>query len=135
MNINANTLYFIMIIISFCILSLASPVVRRVSEEVEIGVKGRNITLTIDISGAIPIVNRERDAIWYFRRNDGQSEQQIMTDSRHSFSLNREQLTITNLILEDQGTYSLNASNIIGRDSDTIFLDVQSETHTNFLKF
>ena len=123
-----------MIIISFCILSLASPVVRRVSEEVEIGVKGRNITLTIDISGAIPIVNRERDAIWYFRRNDGQSEQQIMTDSRHSFSLNREQLTITNLILEDQGTYSLNASNIIGRDSDTIFLDVQSETHTNFLK-
>ena len=113
-------------------LFIASPIVTRVSNEVEIGVKGNNISLTFGISRDVPQVAPDSGISWYLMRNNG-SVEMIDAGPRHEFDVTRTSLTITDLNLDDEGTYSLNASNIIGIDSDTVFLDVQSESFLSSL--
>ena len=94
----------------------------------EIGVKGNNVTLSFDISRDVPSVISDEGIKWYLNMDNG-STVLITQGLRHDFDINKTSLTITNLNLNDQGTYSLNASNIIGSDSDIIFLDVQSKLY------
>ena len=93
----------------------------------EIGVKGNEITLNFTITRDLPLVVPDDGIQWYHTNDNGLV--QIVNSSRHLFDATVTSLTITNLTLTDQGTYSLSASNIIGNDSDKIFLDVQSETN------
>ena len=94
----------------------------------EIGVKGNNVTLSFDISRDVPSVISDEGIEWYLNMDNGNTVL-ITQGLRHDFDINKTSLTITNLNLNDQGTYSLNASNIIGSDSDIIFLDVQSKLY------
>lgn len=67
---------------------------------------------------------------WSLTRGNGETEM-LSEDSRHVFDSSRTSLNITDLTLDDQGTYTLTANNIIGNGSDTVFLDVQSKTLIN----
>ncbi len=107
---------------------LASPIVNRVSNEVEIGVKGNNVTLSFNITRDVPSVVSDEGIDWYLITSNGDTVL-ITQGTRHVFDNGKTSLTITNLNLDDQGTYSLNASNIIGCDSGIIFLDVQSKLY------
>ena len=90
----------------------------------EIGVKGNNVTLSFEITRDVPLVNES--GIQWYHVNDSGDAVLITEGSRHMFNTNKTSLTISNIDLDDQGTYSLNASNIIGTDSDIVFLDIQS---------
>ena len=97
--------------------------VQRISEAIPIGVKTRDITLRFQISGDVPAVPLE-GIRWYLQR-DNISE--ILNGSRHVFSHDRRSLLLFNLELDDEGNYTMNATNIIGTGSDMIYLDVESE--------
>ena len=97
--------------------------VQRISEAIPIGVKTRDITLEFQISGDVPAVPLE-GIRWYLQR-DNISE--ILGDSRRVFSHDRRSLSLFNLELDDEGNYTMNATNIIGTGSDMIYLDVESE--------
>ena len=93
----------------------------------EIGVRGRNITLTFDVTGDEPKV-LPGEVRWYF--TDGSVTTEVVSSSRIGFSADRLVLTITNLSISDQGNYTLNATNIIGTGLSSVFLDVQSKNYT-----
>ena len=97
--------------------------VQRISEAISIGVKTRNITLEFQISGDVPRVPLE-GIHWYLQRD---TTSEIIGDSRHVFSYDRRSLTLIDLELNDEGNYTMNATNIIGTGSDMIYLDVESE--------
>ena len=97
--------------------------VRHIYEAIPIGVKTRDITLEFQISGDVPAVPLE-GIRWYLQR-DNISE--ILGDSRRVFSHDRRSLSLFNLELDDEGNYTMNATNIIGTGSDMIYLDVESE--------
>ena len=103
---------------------VASPVVVSQMSATEIGVRGRNITLAFVVSGDEPRVMPE-DVKWYF--TDSSVTTEVVSNSQISFSADRLVLTVTNLSISDQGNYTLNATNIIGTGSASVFLDVQSE--------
>ena len=97
--------------------------VQRISEAISIGVKTRNITLEFRISGDVPRVPLE-GIHWYLQRD---TTSEIIGDSRHVFSYDRRSLTLIDLELNDEGNYTMNATNIIGTGFDMIYLDVESE--------
>ena len=103
---------------------IASPVVINIKSGTVIGVQGRNITLTFriveDEPKVIPV-----DTRWYFKTDNVTTE--IFEGTRTSFSPDRLVLIITDLTLMDQGWYTVNAANIIGTGSSSVFLDVQSK--------
>ena len=87
----------------------------------EIGVRGQNITLNFNVTGDEPRVVPQHIR-WYFMSNDITTE---VNGSRFLFSPNRQLLTITNLTLDDEGRYFLNATNIIGTGSSSVYVDVE----------
>ena len=96
----------------------------RLTSSEEIGVKGRNITLNFSVIEDEPKVNPEF-IHWYLTNETGTLE--ITSDNqRFNFSEDMFSLVITNLSLFDEGTYTVNATNIIGTGSAGVFLDVES---------
>ena len=91
---------------------------------VEIGVKGRNITLSFDVTGDEPRVLPQH-VRWYFI-NDGNTTEVIGGNgSQFLFSPDRKVLTITNLTLDNEGVYIFSATNIIGTGSSSVYVDVE----------
>lgn len=99
-----------------CVLFIAPPVVTTVAREV-IGVITYQITLTFNITGAIPSVNPS-DIRWTTKR-------ELTAGQRVTFSMNRHSVTISNLSLLDQGNYFVTAVNPAGISTSVIYLDVQ----------
>lgn len=92
----------------------------------EIGVKGQNITLYFSVVEDEPKV-LPASIHWYF--HNGEDVLEITDDDRRfGFSSDQLSLTITNLSLSDEGTYAVNATNIIGTGSAEVFLDVESKS-------
>ena len=90
----------------------------------EIGVKGRNITLNVSVVEDEPNVVPEF-LRWFFC--DEEATVEITSDAEQfGFSEDRLSLVITNLSLSNEGTYIVNATNIIGTGSAQVFLDVES---------
>lgn len=100
---------------------IASPIVSRVSAEIEIGVVTRNITLTFEVFRDTPNVNHS-DIKWFL--NDTEI---INVNGHHIFSPSRQSLTIFNLSFADEGNYTFSASNIVGTGLNSLFLDIESK--------
>lgn len=90
----------------------------------EIGVQGRNITLLFKITRDVPRV-KPQDIKWYRRSLSNDTTEILVNDSRIMFSNTRDSLTIYNLTLSDEFTYIVNATNIIGTGSSSLFLDIE----------
>ena len=100
------------------ILSSATPTVINQQRVTEIGVKGRNITFSFSITGDEPRIAPE-DIKWFFMSKE------IVASTKFMISNNKLTLTITNLTLDDEGNYTINATNIIGTGTSSLFLDVE----------
>lgn len=90
----------------------------------EIGVQGRNIALLFKITRDVPRV-KPQDIKWYRRSLSNDTTEILVNDSRIMFSTTRDSLTIYNLTLSDEFTYIVNATNIIGTGSSSLFLDIE----------
>ena len=97
--------------------------VLRTTTSLEIGVKGRNITLNFSVIEDEPKVLPEF-IHWFLSNGAGMKE--ITSDLRFNFSEDKYSLVITNLSLSDEGNYTVFATNIIGTGSAQVFLDVES---------
>ena len=89
-----------------------------------IGLLNEPVTLQFSIMGDSPLVLVE-SIRWTFK------DIELVEDigGRIMFSENRLSLTITNLNLSDEGVYTLTATNPAGSSSESIFLDVEGNTH------
>ena len=87
-----------------------------------IGVRGRRVSLRFTISNALPEVN-PANIQWFFVS----SQREVTQDSRHTFSPNRQTLTINSLVLSDQGNYTFQVNHITGAVTATVFLEIQSQ--------
>ncbi len=101
----------------------------EISGEDAIGVLGNSATLTFTVTAAKPDVELA-GLLWFFTPT-GSSSRTLLSPanltSRYAFSDSLLSLTISNLTLSDQGTYTLEATNAAGMGSDSVHLDVQSE--------
>lgn len=87
------------------------------------GVVNRSINLTFVIERSSPEVSLD-DITWIFTNNTGES-QQISNSSKRVFSSDYRSLTLTRIQHEDEGQYTLIASNPAGTNLATINLTVQ----------
>lgn len=78
------------------------------------------------VSGDVPKV-MSPDITWQFRSINGNTVTDVVGDSNHVFSEDRRSLTFNNLTFSDEGMYIVTASNIVGNDTVSIELDVESE--------
>lgn len=83
-----------------------------------IGILSRSITLTVNVMEDNPLVTPS--GIKWFHNNSV-----LVSGPRIIFSSNRLSVTISNLMLSDEGTYTVIADNPAGSDSSSIFLDVE----------
>ena len=114
----------------FCICFIAQPVVMFTSDnDTVVGVELRDIQLTFNISRDLPPV-RVEDIQWLFQQQGESSPVVIIPGEQpgyYMFSDDRLSLTINILMLNDSGNYTVEASNIVGTGSASVFLDVQSK--------
>ena len=96
----------------------------HLTSSLEIGVRGRNITLNFSVIEDEPKVPPEF-ITWSLSSVEGMREI-TSGDKRFIFSEDKLSLFITNLSLSDEGNYTLSATNIIGTGSAQVFLDVES---------
>lgn len=101
------------------IIHIGAPVVSFNFTDSVIGVAGRSITLTFNITEDNPTV-LPNDIQWLFNGTE-----LMIPASRGSFSRNRHSLTIHNLSLTDEGTYTLVAINPAGTSQASLYLDVE----------
>ena len=113
--------FILLSLLNLCFCCPASPVVVLLTEEVVIGVRGRNVTLDFAVIGDEPRVLAS-SIRWYLN-----GVEELIGDERLSFSPDRLSLTITNLSQADEGTYMVNATNIIGTGTAVVSLDVESK--------
>ena len=103
----------------------AVPVVAAVSSSPLIGAQNTSVTLQFSIFNDLPPVS-STDVVWQFTPVGSSVMQAITSDGRYIFSDDMLSLTIGELVVTDEGSYTLEATTIAGFDSATIFLDVQS---------
>ena len=84
-----------------------------------------SVTLQFSISDDLPPVT-STDVVWRFTPVGSSIMQTITSDGRYIFSDDTLSLTIGELVVSDEGSYTLEATTTAGSDSATIFLDVQS---------
>ena len=96
-----------------------------VSSSPLIGAQGTSVTLQFSISDDLPPV-KLFDIVWRFTPFGSSAMQLITSNGRYIFSDDMLSLTIGELIVSDEGSYTLEATTIAGSSSATIFLDVQS---------
>ncbi len=101
----------------------AVPHVLPISEIV-IGVVGLSAIIQFTITMDQPPVTLE-DIQWSY----GELVLSESNYSRITFSPDRLTLTIADINYEDEGTYTLSASNLLGSGSASIFLDVQGDSY------
>ena len=107
------------------IISVAFPRIRAITEELVIGVYGRNITLEVGVSGDVPRVIPS-GITWQFKP-DNNIVMDVLEDENHVFSDDRQSLYFGNLTFSDEGKYVVTASNVVGGANVTIDLDVESK--------
>ena len=91
----------------------------------QVAVVDRGFTLQFTVSNDRPLVTPS-GIRWSFQRSDGTTiELTPDTDTRYTFSSDMLSLTIEAISLEDEGSYTLTATNSGGTNSATIQLDVQ----------
>lgn len=100
------------------------------SADVQIGIHGQNITLLFKITRDVPQV-KPQDIKWYRRSLLNDTTEILVNDSRVTFSNTRDSLTIYNLTFTDEGTYIVNATNIIGTGSSSLFIDIEGMQYFN----
>ena len=103
------------------------PLIRFLGDTPVLGIVHRSITLSFVIDNAFPNVE-PANAVWMFRAEDSP----IITvreqaDSRYKFSSDRRSLMITNLTHEDEGQYTITATNAAGSDSFAVNLDIEGK--------
>ena len=113
----------IVIIIS-SYLPLVPPTIRFPSGSPVLGIVYNDIILTFVIDNASPSV-KPSNVIWKFRSDSSQLTITLSTGSRYSFSDDRLSLTITDLTHDDQGQYTITATNEAGTDQYFITLDIE----------
>ena len=105
-----------------CIISPAPPTVSASGPSSQLtGLIGFNITISFSISAA-PLVTPS-DIEWRFRDNSNEATQ-IMPTARYTFSEDKLSLTIYNIHEEDEGQFTLTATNDLGQDQASIQLVV-----------
>ena len=99
-----------------------------------LGVVNGSVTLMFIIERASPevLVDSIR---WSFVGSESVTSEDITTpsDSRLIVSINRLTLTIYNITNEDEGSYTLTASNSAGISTDTITFSVEGITLMSFV--
>lgn len=103
-----------------CAIVLAPPTVTPVIQAGDIFltvVVGDNVTMTCTASGD-PALTQS-----WTRNGVG------VAGPRFQVSADGSDLTVSDIILEDEGMYTCHASNIAGTDTDTVTLDVIGESH------
>ena len=108
----------------FIYLSLVPPTIRFPSGSPVLGIVYNEIILTFVIDNAFPSV-KPSNVIWKFRSDSSQLTMTLSTGSRYSFSNDRLSLTITDLTHDDQGQYTITATNEAGTDQYFITLDIE----------
>ena len=89
------------------------------------GVQGGSITLNFTTSNALPAITAE-NIQWFFKStNDSQIE--LTQSSQHNFSSDRLSLTISPLVLSDEGNYTLQINHITGSVISAVFLELHSK--------
>lgn len=84
---------------------------------------------SFDITSALPSVS-SNDIQWYFTQEGTNNSVPLIPSARYQFSEDRLTLNIINITRAgDGGNYSVTASNIVGQDTATIILDVQSKSN------
>ena len=100
-----------------------------IGNETVIGVQLRDVQMTFNVSRDLPLVVME-DIRWFFTQQGTNTRKEILSEDQpnhYAFTNNRLTLTITLLNLTDSGTYTVEASNIVGTGNATTILDVQSK--------
>ena len=82
-----------------------------------------NVTLTVNITMASPPVN-PFNIIWMFTASE-QLQSIDLAGDKYIFSMDRQSLTITNIVHSDEGRYTITGKNPAGMDS--IYIDVTVE--------
>ena len=109
-----------------CHVSVAFPRIQAVTGQMVIGVYGRNLTLEVGVSGDVPEVTPS-GITWRFKPLGDDTTMDILEDEGHVFSDDRWSLYFNNLTFSDEGSYTIMASNVVGRANITIDLDVESK--------
>ncbi len=100
-----------------------------IGNETVIGVQLRDVQMTFNVSRDLPLVVME-DIRWFFTQQGTNTRKEILSEDQpnhYAFTNNRLTLTITLLNLTDSGTYTVEASNIVGTGNATTILNVQSK--------
>ena len=106
--------------------SIAKPVVVFTGNGTVVGVEFREAEMRFNVSRDLPLVLVD-DIRWFFKQQGFNTRREIIDDDRYTFSEDRLTLTVRFLNLTDSGTYTVEASNVVGTGSASAALDVQSK--------
>ena len=111
---------------------LVPPTVQPVNSSL-LGLVYRNVTIVFNIQRASPEVLLD-NIRWTFTNTSGSTVDitNVTTSGRHMLTSDSLQLTITNISMEDEGNYTLTASNPAGVNSGTIVLSVEGNSSIRF---
>ena len=107
----------------------AQPVVAFTGNETVIGVQFRDVQMTFNVSRDLPLVEME-NIRWFFTQQGTDTKKEIIPEDQpnhYTLTNSRLTLTITFLNMSDSGTYTVEASNIVGTGSASTILEVQSK--------
>ena len=108
------------------IFSIAEPVVAFTDNGTVVGVEFRDAEMRFNVSRDLPLVKVD-DIKWFFKQQGFNTRREIIDKDRYTFSEDRLTLTVRFLNLTDSGTYTVEASNIVGTGNASATLDVQSK--------
>ena len=108
----------------------ATPVVTAITESPAIAETTMSTTLSFNVTNDIPAVVLSSGSwtVVYADQEDEVSHTLASEDDRFTFSEDFRSLTINPVVLSDEGTYTLTATNEAGTDSASIMLDVQCKS-------
>ena len=87
---------------------------------------GDSFIIQFAVSLAQPPVDPD-NITWTFRSTSGGEATTLVQSARYSFSEDRKSLTISGIMLEDEGVYTMKAENPGGADAASAELEVRGE--------
>lgn len=108
-------------------LYIAEPFVLAVTSSPTLVSYGNNVTISFSILGDHPTVNPVSGIVWTLQRSSQSGSTVLSTENpneRYTFENGNERLVIDPVRLEDEGTYSLTATNDGGSRTDDVVINV-----------